>query len=91
MTEKQPHEAPPAAHIDVLGYRPTHLSYSTISSFRMCGAKFYFGKIAGLEERPGLAAIAGNAVHRVTEDLDRLVFAQGWDALEPTLEETPPF
>lgn len=56
--------------IDVDGYSPKHLSYSTISSYRMCAKKFFFQKIARLEEKPGLAAIGGNAVHRASEILD---------------------
>lgn len=57
--------------ISVDGYEPEHLSYSTVSSYRTCAKKFFFQKIMRLEEKPGLAAIGGNAVHQATEILDR--------------------
>lgn len=56
--------------ISVQGYEPAHLSHSTVSSWRMCGKKFQLQKVLRLEEKPGLAAIGGNAVHRATELLD---------------------
>lgn len=52
------------------GYEPAHLSFSTISTMRMCGAKFFFQKVLQKEERPGLAALGGNVVHTVTELFD---------------------
>lgn len=56
--------------ISINGYEPAHLSFSTISGWRMCGKKFEFTKILRLEEKPGLAAIGGNAVHTATEAYD---------------------
>jgi len=52
------------------GYEPAHLSFSTISSWRMCGKKFELTKVLRLEEKPGLAAIGGNVVHVCTEHYD---------------------
>ena len=63
-------------HIKYQDYEPAHLSYSTVNSYRMCGRMFLFQKVMKLEQRPGLAAIAGNAVHSVTEALDREFFSQ---------------
>ena len=57
-------------------YKPPHLSYSTVNSYRMCPKQMYFSKIAKLEQLPGLAAIGGNAVHSLTEALDREHFSQ---------------
>ena len=57
-------------------YQPAHLSYSTVNSYRMCGRMFLFQKVMKLEQLPGLAAIGGNAVHTVTEQLDREFFSQ---------------
>lgn len=51
-------------------YAPDHLSYSTVSGYRDCPARFRFQKVMGLEQRPGWAAIGGNAVHEATEVLD---------------------
>lgn len=76
--------------IEIAGYKPQHLSYSTVSGYRMCGAKFGFEKVMGLEQRPGLAALGGNAVHTATEALDMLILSQGWETLEPAPTE-PPF
>lgn len=56
--------------ISIDGYEPRHLSHSTVSTLRMCGAKFRFQKVMRLEEKPGLAAIGGNAVHALTEAYD---------------------
>lgn len=60
--------------ISVDGYEPAHLSHSTIGSYRMCAKKFQLQKILRLEEKPGLAAIGGNAVHRATEKIDLAEF-----------------
>ena len=57
-------------------YHPAHLSYSTVNSYRMCGRMFLFQKVMKLEQLPGLAAIGGNAVHSLTEALDREHFSQ---------------
>ena len=56
--------------IKIGSYEPPHLSYSTISSLRMCAKKFELTKVLRLEEKPGLAAIGGNAVHVATEAYD---------------------
>jgi hypothetical protein len=56
--------------ISVNGWEPGHLSFSTINSYRMCGKKLELQKILRLEEKPGLAAIGGNAVHVCTEEYD---------------------
>lgn len=55
-------------------YEPKHLSYSTVSGYRMCGKKFFLTKVLRLEEKPGLAALGGNAVHTATEKLDLAEF-----------------
>lgn len=69
-------------HISIRGYEPRHLSYSTISAYRMCGAKFFFQKVLQLEERPGLAALGGNAIHAATEQVDRLILEHGIEILD---------
>lgn len=56
--------------ISVGGYEPKHLSYSTVNGYRFCPKSFYFSKVARLEEKPGLASLAGNVVHTGTEWLD---------------------
>ena len=63
-------------HVKFEDYEPKHLSYSTVNSYRMCGRMFLFQKVMKLEQLPGLAAIGGNAVHTVTEQLDREFFSQ---------------
>lgn len=57
-------------HISIDGYEPGHLSWSTMDSLRFCGMKFKLQKIDQVEQRPGLAATAGSAVHKATELLD---------------------
>lgn len=56
--------------ISVAGYEPGHLSFSTVNGFRSCGKRFELQKVLRLEEKPGLAAIGGNAVHTATEQYD---------------------
>jgi hypothetical protein len=68
--------------ISVAGYEPKHLSYSTISSYRMCGKKTYFEKVLQLEQRPGLAALGGNAVHTASERIDEFILEHGFEALD---------
>jgi hypothetical protein len=60
--------------ISVEGYEPAHLSYSTVNGYRECAKRFYFQKVARLEQLPGLAAIGGNAVHSATELIDLAAF-----------------
>lgn len=91
-------------HISINGYEPKHLSYSTISTYRMCGKKFELEKVRQQEQRPGIAALAGNAVHTASEVIDHLIWEGGFEALEaaaspedtdttPTTDEfgDPPF
>ena len=68
--------------ISIDGYEPKHHSYSTISAYRMCGAKFRFAKILRLEEVPGLAALGGNAVHTATERIDEAILEHGFEVLD---------
>ena len=68
--------------IKVGSYEPKHLSFSTISTYRMCGKKFFLTKVLQLEERPLLAGIGGNAVHEASEAIDRLIWEHGFDVLD---------
>lgn len=66
--------------ISIEGYEPAHLSYSTVNGYRMCGKQFQLQKVLLLEQKPGLAAIGGNAVHSATERLDlEQFFGEGVD------------
>lgn len=66
--------------ISIDGYEPAHLSHSTVNGYRMCGKKFQLEKVFQLEQKPGLAAIGGNAVHTATEKLDLAgFFGEGVD------------
>lgn len=60
------------SRISIEGYEPAHLSHSTVSGYRSCGKRFELQKIIRVEQRPGLAAIGGNAVHVATEVYDLL-------------------
>jgi len=79
--------------IKVGSYEPEHLSFSTISTYRQCGKRLQLQKVMGLEERPGIAALAGNTAHGCAEVIDRLIATQGWEALDlPEYDPTqPPF
>jgi hypothetical protein len=67
--------------ISIQGYEPAHLSHSTVSSLRLCGKKFQLTKVLRLEEKPGLAALGGNAVHYASEAVDALILEGGYAAL----------
>jgi hypothetical protein len=56
--------------ISISGYEPDHLSYSTVDGYKTCGKRFELQKVIGVEQRPGLAALGGNAVHTATEWYD---------------------
>ena len=76
--------------ISVNGWEPAHLSFSTVDGYRMCGKKVELSKVLRLEQRPGLAGIGGNAVHTASEAVDKLIYEEGWDALDPEpVEDTP--
>lgn len=64
--------------ISVDGYEPDHLSYSTVDGYKTCGKRFELQKVIGVEQRPGLAALGGNAVHTATEWYD-LPGSPAWD------------
>lgn len=48
---------------------PEYLSASSISTFRQCPQKFKFNKIDLIPDEPGEAAIMGNFVHDVLEEM----------------------
>jgi putative RecB family exonuclease len=48
---------------------PPYLSASSISTFRQCPQKFKFNKIDLIPDEPGEAAIMGNFVHDVLEEM----------------------
>ena len=73
--------------IDIHGWSPAHLSFSTLNSWRMCGRQTFFGKVLGLEQHPGLAAIGGNAVHEATEAIDQLIWEHGFEGLADSSAE----
>lgn len=64
--------------ISVHGYEPKHLSYSSADGYRTCPKRFYFQKVLQVEQRPGLAAIAGNVIHAVCDRIDEDILANGW-------------
>ena len=78
-------------------WNPPHVSHSTITGWADCGMKTKLGKVLLIEQRPGLAATGGNAVHTGTELYDKgegddatELFQQGWAAaVEKNLEHSP--
>lgn len=91
--------------ISVDGYEPAHLSYSTIDGYRTCGMRMRLQKVIGVEQRPGVAALGGNAVHTASElwDLGTLaeqpaiptageLFIHAWnEEVEKRQEQSPSF
>lgn len=64
--------------IEISGYAPDHLSYSTVDGYKTCGKRFELQKVIGVEQRPGLAALGGNAVHTATEWFDKDAHGVYW-------------
>lgn len=60
-------------------WNPAHLSYSTVDGYRTCGMRLKLQKIQRVEQRPGLAAIGGNAVHVASEHVDFYILEHGFD------------
>lgn len=71
--------------IDIEGYRPAHMSYSTADGYRMCPKKHFLGKVLRLEQRPGLAGIAGNAIHAVCDRIDEHILEHGFGDEQPSV------
>ena len=60
--------------ISIEGYEPKHVSYSALDGYVSCPKRYQLSRILQLEEKPGLASIAGNAVHSATELIDLAQF-----------------
>ena len=61
-------------HIEIEGYAPKHVSYSALDGYARCGKQYQLSRVLGLEEKPGLAALAGNVIHRASELIDLAEF-----------------
>ena len=57
-------------HIEIEGYTPAHVSYSALDGYVSCPKRYQLSRVLQLEEKPGLASIAGNALHRASELID---------------------
>lgn len=80
-----------------------HFSHSSIEDIRSCSLKFALRKIEKVAQRPGWSLIGGNAVHKVTEAIDKQDFGLPVDAedldfdivfsryLDKALKENPDF
>src|SRR5690348_14207474 len=68
--------------INVPGWEPKHLSFSTLSTYRDCGKRLFLQKVLGKEQRTGRAALGGNALHASSEAIAQLIWEHGFEALE---------
>jgi putative RecB family exonuclease len=80
-----------------------HFSHTSIEDIRSCSLKFFLRKVDRVPQRPGWSLVGGNAVHSVTEAIDRqdfgvpvepadLDFNAVFDALKAeALERSPEF
>lgn len=50
------------------------LSHSSLEDLKQCGHKYFLRKIEKVKQAPGWSLIGGNAVHHVTEAIDRQDF-----------------
>lgn len=51
-----------------------NLSHSSLEDIRSCSEKFRLRKVEKVSQRPGWSLIGGNAVHKVTETIDKQDF-----------------
>jgi hypothetical protein len=51
-----------------------YLSHSSLEDVRSCSLKWKLRKLDKVPSRPGWSLVGGNAVHRVTEAIDRRDF-----------------
>lgn len=57
-------------NIDIDGYQPAHLSYSTFDSYRTCARRFKLQKIDRVEQLPNWGSVGGSAVHSAIETIE---------------------
>lgn len=57
--------------IKIDGYDlPTHISYSSLTTYLDCGWKYYLSRIVKVKEEPAWYLVGGSAVHEATEMYD---------------------
>lgn len=50
---------------------PSHISYSSLTTWLDCGWKYYLSRIVQAEETPAWYFIGGSALHKATEIYDK--------------------
>jgi RecB family exonuclease len=56
-------------------YLPKHLSYSALDTYLRCGKSFELERVVKVPRVPAFYFVGGSAVHDLTEEVDRLLFA----------------
>jgi hypothetical protein len=51
---------------------PEHISYSALTTWLSCGWLYYLNRVKKLQEQPAWWFYGGSAVHRATEEYDRM-------------------
>ena len=51
---------------------PIHVSYSSLTEWLSCGWKYYLSRVQKIAELPAWWFYGGSAVHKATEEWDRL-------------------
>jgi hypothetical protein len=63
--------------VSINGYElPSHVSYSSLSTWLDCGWKYYLSRIVNEDETPAWYLVGGSALHAATEDYDRILWAK---------------
>jgi putative RecB family exonuclease len=60
----------------LLSVGPTHVSYSSFSTFLHCGEQWRLSRVEQVPEQPAWYLAGGSAVHEATELLDRQALAE---------------
>lgn len=53
---------------------PSHVSYSSLTTWLDCGWKYYLSRIVNEDETPAWYLIGGSALHAATEEYDRILW-----------------
>ena len=51
---------------------PEHVSYSSLTEWLSCGWKYYLSRVQKIQELPAWWFYGGSAVHKATEEWDKL-------------------
>jgi CRISPR/Cas system-associated exonuclease Cas4 (RecB family) len=55
---------------------PTHVSYSSFTTWLDCGFKYYLSRVEGHRGHPSWWLVGGSALHTASEEFDKAYFEE---------------